>query len=81
VRARAPGGQRPATQPFTDTFIHIVVAVSPEKAHVILHRGDRVRADGSLIETVAAFYGFTRTDEGWKIFAISDLVDATTEPP
>jgi organic hydroperoxide reductase OsmC/OhrA len=55
-----------------------VVAVSPEKAHLILHRGDRVRADGSLIETVAAFYAFTRTDQGWKIFAISDLVDATT---
>jgi hypothetical protein len=55
-----------------------VVAVSPEKAHVILHRADRVRADGSLIETVAAFYAFTRTDQGWKIFAISDLVDATT---
>jgi hypothetical protein len=31
-----------------------------------------------LIETVAAFYAFTRTDQGWKIFAISDLVDATT---
>jgi organic hydroperoxide reductase OsmC/OhrA len=56
-----------------------VVAVSPEKAHVLLHRGDRVRADGSLIETVAAFYAFTRTDDGWKIFAISDLVDASRE--
>lgn len=56
-----------------------VVAVSPEKAHVILRNADRVRADGSLIETVAAFYAFTRTDDGWKIFAISDLINATAE--
>jgi organic hydroperoxide reductase OsmC/OhrA len=58
-----------------------VVAVSPDKAHVILRHADRVREDGSLIETVAAFYAFTRTDDGWKIFAISDLVDASPKRP
>jgi hypothetical protein len=33
-----------------------------------------VRTDGSLIETVSAFYAFTRTDGGWKMYAISDVV-------
>lgn len=51
-----------------------VVAVSPTKAHVVLHEGRRVRADGSHIETVSAFYAFTRTDDGWKMYAISDVV-------
>ena len=51
-----------------------VSLAAPDKAHVILHRAERVRADGSLIETVAAFYAFTRTAEGWKLFALSDIV-------
>jgi hypothetical protein len=54
-----------------------VVAVSRTKAHVVLYHGDRVRADGSLIETVAGFYAFTRTDDGWKMYAISDVVNPT----
>jgi hypothetical protein len=41
---------------------------------VILRHAERVRADGSLIETVAAFYAFTRTAGGWKLFALSDIV-------
>lgn len=50
-----------------------VVEVSSTKAHVMLRRARRVRADGSLIETVSGFYAFTKTEEGWKIFAISDI--------
>jgi hypothetical protein len=56
----------------TDTEVE-VVAASSNKAHVILPRGKRLRADGSLIETVAAFYAFTKTDRGWKMFALSDI--------
>ncbi len=56
-----------------------VSLVTPTKAHVILHSAERVRKDGSLIETVSAFYAFTKqkTENGdpqWKIFAISDIV-------
>lgn len=50
-----------------------VVGISADKAHVILPRARRLRADGSLIETVSAFYAFTRTDEGWMMFALSDI--------
>ena len=50
-----------------------VVGVSADKAHVILPHARRLRADGSLIETVSAFYAFTRTDSGWRIFALSDI--------
>jgi enamine deaminase RidA (YjgF/YER057c/UK114 family) len=52
-----------------------IVATSPTKAHVILYRGDRVRKDGSLIETISAFYAFKHTDAGWKLYAISDVVN------
>ena len=51
-----------------------VSLVAPDKAHVILRSAERVRADGSLIETVAAFYAFTRTTGEWKLFALSDIV-------
>jgi ketosteroid isomerase-like protein len=50
-----------------------VVAVSATKAHVVLRTAKRIRRDGSLIETVSAFYAFAKTDQGWKIFAISAL--------
>jgi len=50
-----------------------VVAVSPTKAHVVLPLVRRLRKDGSLIETASAFYAFTRTEQGWKMFAISDV--------
>jgi enamine deaminase RidA (YjgF/YER057c/UK114 family) len=52
-----------------------VVAASPAKAHVVLYHADRVREDGSLIETVSAFYAFKHTDAGWKLYAISDVLD------
>ena len=56
----------------TDTDFE-VVGVAADKAHVILPQARRLRADGSLIETVSAFYAFTRPDGGWKIFALSDI--------
>ncbi len=51
-----------------------VMGLSPTKAHVVLPGARRLRADGSLIETVSAFYGFTKTDAGWKMFAFSDVI-------
>jgi len=56
----------------TDTDFE-VVGVSADKAHVILPHATRLRADGSPIETVSAFYAFTKTYSGWKIFALSDI--------
>jgi hypothetical protein len=58
-----------------------VVGVSATKAHLVLRRGTRVRRDGSPIEEVFAFYAWTKTDAGWKIFAVSDLtVPCSTSP-
>jgi hypothetical protein len=51
-----------------------VVAVSEDKAHVILRNAKRRRRDGSLIETISAFYAFTRLQDGWKMVAFSDIV-------
>jgi hypothetical protein len=53
-----------------------VIGISATKAHLVLKRGTRVRRDGSPIEEVHAFYAWTRTAEGWKIFAISDVTVA-----
>ena len=50
-----------------------VVGLSSTKAHVILPNAKRLRADGSLIETVSAFYAFTKIDGRWKMFAVSDI--------
>lgn len=50
-----------------------VVFASADKAHVILRQATRIRADGSAIETVSAFYALTRTPSGWKFFALSDI--------
>lgn len=54
---------------------HEVVAVSPSKAHVVLRTADRVRKDGSLIETASGFYAFKHTAQGWRMFALSDVVN------
>ncbi len=51
-----------------------VVGISRTKAHVILRSGARLREDGSKIEDIFAFYAWTRTDDGWKMFAVSDIV-------
>jgi hypothetical protein len=50
-----------------------VIGVSETKAHVVLKRCTRVRRDGSRIEDVFAFYAWTRTADGWKMFAVSDV--------
>jgi hypothetical protein len=50
-----------------------VIGISESKAHLVLKRCTRVRRDGSSIEDVFAFYAWTRTAEGWKMFALSDL--------
>jgi hypothetical protein len=50
-----------------------VIGISAAKAHLVLKRGTRVRRDGSPIEDIHAFYAWTRTADGWKMFALSDV--------
>jgi hypothetical protein len=50
-----------------------VVFVTQDKAHMIVRRATRLRADGSPIEVVSAFYALTRTATGWRFFAFSDI--------
>jgi len=50
-----------------------VVAVSDKKAHVVIRNVRRLRSDGSLIEEATAFYAFKNTNNGWKIYALSDI--------
>ncbi len=57
----------------TKDFSSEVVFASDDKAHLILRQATRIRADGSPIETVSAFYALTRTPSGWKFFALSDI--------
>lgn len=62
-----------------------VLGVSATKAHLVLKRGTRVRRDGSPIEQVFAFYAWTRTADGWKMFTVSRTplleVDSRGHPP
>ena len=51
-----------------------IVAVSKTKAHVIMRNTRRIRDDGSLIEEASAFYAYTKTTDGWKMFAASDII-------
>jgi hypothetical protein len=60
----------------TKDLVPEVVFMSADKAHVIVREAARVRADGSLIEIVSAFYALTRTSSGWKFFAFSDITIA-----
>jgi hypothetical protein len=50
-----------------------VIGISETKAHLVLKRGTRLRRDGSPIEEVFAFYAWTKTESGWKMFALSDI--------
>jgi len=50
-----------------------VVGISETKAHLILESGTRVRDDRSPIEDIYAFYAWTKTSEGWKMYAVSDV--------
>ena len=57
----------------SDAFEIDVVAVSDKKAHVVIRNVRRLRGDGSLIEEATAFYAFKNTNNGWKIYALSDI--------
>ena len=50
-----------------------IVAVSDKKAHVVIRNVRRLRGGGSLIEEANAFYAFKNTNNGWKIYALSDI--------
>ena len=50
-----------------------VVAVSDKKAHVVIRNVRRLRSDGSLIEEATPFYALKNTNNGWKMYAISDI--------
>ena len=50
-----------------------VVAVSEKKAHVVIRNVRRLRSDGSLIEEATGFYAFKNTNNGWKMYAFSDI--------
>ena len=49
-----------------------VVAISATKAHLVMRNTRRLRNDGSLIEEATSFYAYTKHDDDWKMFAISD---------
>ena len=50
-----------------------VVAVSDKKAHLLMRNVRRIRDDGSLIEEATGFYAFKNTNNGWKMYAFSDI--------
>ncbi len=57
----------------SNSFEIDVVAVSDKKAHIVLRNVRRLRKDGSLIEEATGFYAFKNTENGWKMYAISDI--------
>ena len=59
----------------SDAFEIDVVAMTETKTHLLCRNVRRLREDGSLIEQVSAFYAFKKTADGWKMFAISDVVN------
>jgi hypothetical protein len=54
----------------TETYVHGTNSI---KGHVI-SSGTRIRKDKSIIEKYTVFYAFTKTDNGWKMYAISDVI-------
>ena len=50
-----------------------LVAVGETKAHLVMRNTRRLLADGSLVEEASAFYAYTRTADGWKMFALSGI--------
>ena len=54
----------------TETYVH---GVNSKKGHVI-SSGTRIRKDKSVIEKYTVFYAFTKTNDGWKMYAISDII-------
>ena len=49
-----------------------IPAINESCAHAVAS-ATRRRKDGSQIENVHGFYAFTRTEEGWKMYAIADV--------
>lgn len=58
----------------SEAFEIDIVAIGENKAHLLMRNARRLRKDGSLIEEATGFYAYTRTDLGWKMFALSDIV-------
>ena len=54
----------------TDTYVH---GTNSTKGHVI-SSGTRIRKNKSMIEKYTVFYAFTKTDNSWKMYAISDVI-------
>ena len=54
----------------TNTFVH---GTNSTKGHII-SSGTRIRKDKSVIEKYTVFYAFTKTEDGWKMYAISDII-------
>ena len=54
----------------TETYVH---GTNSSKGHVI-SSGTRIRKDKTIIEKYTVFYAFTKTDDGWKMYAISDVI-------
>ena len=53
-----------------ETYVH---GTNSSKGHVI-SSGTRIRKDKSIIEKYTVFYAFTKTNDGWKMYAISDVI-------
>jgi len=49
-----------------------VTAANEKEAHAIAS-SIRRKKDNSIIEHVHAFYAFTNTEDGWKMYAVSDV--------
>ncbi|TFH88481.1 hypothetical protein EQG41_01195 [Billgrantia azerbaijanica] len=49
-----------------------VTAVNDSEAHAVAS-AVRCRKDGSKIESVHGFYAFTKTEDGWKMYAVADM--------
>ena len=54
----------------TETYLH---GTNSTKGHAI-SRGTRIRKDKSVIEKYTAFYVFTKTRDGLKMYAISSVI-------
>ena len=70
----SPTEMKKAKGCISDSFEIDIVAMTETKAHLLCRNVRRLREDGSLIEQVSAFYAFKKTADGWKMFAISDVV-------
>ena len=58
----------------SENFEIDIVAHSETKAHVLMRNCRRLRSEGSLIEEASGFYAYKYTADGWKMYAISDIV-------